>query len=103
MGEAREERKFDHPALVWRQVKQGLPEASRCLDAFEVSGQVMDHRTLLRGVWGPSYGDERNYLRTFIQRLRAKLEADPRNPRIIVTAGSRGYRFGEPAIVADDV
>jgi two-component system KDP operon response regulator KdpE len=62
------------------------------------AGQVMDHRTLLRTVWGPSYGDERNYLRTFIQRLRAKLEADPKNPQIIVTAGARGYRFGPPSV-----
>lgn len=61
------------------------------------AGQVIDHRTLLREVWGPSYGDERNYLRTFIQRLRVKLEKDPKSPEIIVTAGSRGYRFGAPA------
>jgi two-component system KDP operon response regulator KdpE len=63
----------------------------------EHPGQVMDHRTLLRTVWGPGYGDERNYLRTFIQRLRVKLEADPRNPEVIVTVGARGYRFGPPA------
>jgi two-component system KDP operon response regulator KdpE len=61
------------------------------------AGQVIDHRTLLREVWGPSYADERNYLRTFVQRLRSKLEADPKNPQIIVTAGSRGYRLGPPA------
>jgi two-component system KDP operon response regulator KdpE len=63
------------------------------------AGQVIDHRTLLHDVWGPSYGDERNYLRTFVQRLRTKLEADPKNPEIIVTAGSRGYRFGPAAVV----
>jgi two-component system, OmpR family, KDP operon response regulator KdpE len=63
----------------------------------EHAGQVMDHRTLLRKVWGPSYGDERNYLRTFIQRLRSKLEADPKSPAVIVTVGARGYRFGPPA------
>ena len=51
------------------------------------AGNVMDHRTLLRTVWGPTYGDERNYLRTFIQRLRSKLEDDPKNPSIIVTVG----------------
>jgi two-component system, OmpR family, KDP operon response regulator KdpE len=62
------------------------------------SGKVMDHRTLLRTVWGPAYGDERNYLRTFIQRLRAKLENDPAKPEIIVTVGARGYRFGLPSI-----
>ena len=61
------------------------------------AGQVMDHRTLLRTVWGPTYGDERNYLRTFIQRLRTKLENDPKNPELIVTVGARGYRFGAPA------
>ena len=63
------------------------------------AGQVMDHRTLLRTVWGPTYGDERNYLRTFIQRLRSKLESDPKNPEIIVTVGARGYRFGAPTTV----
>jgi two-component system, OmpR family, KDP operon response regulator KdpE len=61
------------------------------------AGQVMDHRTLLRTVWGPTYGDERNYLRTFIQRLRSKLEKDPKNPELVVTVGARGYRFGPPA------
>lgn len=58
------------------------------------AGQVMDHRTLLRTVWGPGYGDERNYLRTFIQRLRVKLEDDPKDPSVILTVGARGYRFG---------
>ncbi len=59
-------------------------------------GQVMDHRTLLREVWGASYTSERGYLRTFIQRLRTKLEDDPRAPELIVTAGTRGYRLGPP-------
>ena len=63
----------------------------------EHAGQLMDHRTLLRTVWGQGYGDERNYLRTFIQRLRTKLEADPKNPEVIVTVGARGYRLGPPA------
>lgn len=61
------------------------------------AGQILDHRTLLREVWGPAYGDERNYLRTFVQRLRVKLEKDPKNPEIVITAGTRGYRFGPPA------
>jgi two-component system KDP operon response regulator KdpE len=62
----------------------------------EHHGRLMDHRTLLRTVWGPGYGDERNYLRTFIQRLRQKLEIDPKNPEVIATVGARGYRFGPP-------
>lgn len=58
------------------------------------AGVVLDHRALLQRVWGPAYADERNYLRTFVQRLRVKLEADPAHPEIIVTVGHQGYRFG---------
>jgi two-component system KDP operon response regulator KdpE len=60
------------------------------------AGQVLDHRTLLQRVWGPGYANERNYLWTFIRRLRTKLEHDPAAPRVIVTAGRQGYRFGPP-------
>jgi two-component system KDP operon response regulator KdpE len=62
------------------------------------AGSVVDHRTLLREVWGPGYLHERNYLRTFVQRLRRKLEEDPRDPRLILTIGARGYRLGPPAV-----
>jgi two-component system, OmpR family, KDP operon response regulator KdpE len=58
---------------------------------------VMDYRALLHRVWGPAYGDERHYLRVFIQRLRQKLEQDPAHPEVIQTVPGRGYRFG-PAI-----
>ena len=58
--------------------------------------EVLDYRTLLQRVWGPAYASERNYLRTFVQRLRAKLEADPAEPSVITTASGRGYRFGGP-------
>jgi two-component system, OmpR family, KDP operon response regulator KdpE len=61
------------------------------------ANQVMDYRTLLHEVWGPAYGDERHYLRVFIQRLRIKLEQDPAHPEVIQTVPGRGYRFG-PAI-----
>jgi len=60
------------------------------------TGTVVDHRTLLREVWGASHVHERNYLWTFVQRLRQKLEDDPRSPRVIISAGSRGYRLGGP-------
>jgi two-component system KDP operon response regulator KdpE len=63
------------------------------------AGQVKDHRTILRSVWGSAYGDERNYLRTFIGRLRTKLEDDPHNPKIIQTVGTRGYRFATSSII----
>ena len=61
------------------------------------AGKVMTHSQLLRQVWGPAYGDERHYLRVFIQRLRIKLEHDPAHPEVIQTVPGRGYRFG-PAL-----
>jgi two-component system KDP operon response regulator KdpE len=60
-------------------------------------GVVIDHRTLLRRVWGPSYAGEMGYLRAFVHRLRAKLEDDPAHPEVVVTVGRQGYRFGPAA------
>jgi two-component system KDP operon response regulator KdpE len=62
------------------------------------AGQVRDHRSLLREVWGPEYVDEWTYLRTFARRLRTKLETDPARPEVIVTVPGRGYRFGAAEI-----
>jgi len=58
------------------------------------AGRLMEQRTLLSRVWGPMYVGDRAYLRTFIQRLRRKLEVDPAAPAVIVTVGRQGYRLG---------
>lgn len=60
----------------------------------ENMGKVLDHRVLLGRVWGAEYVGDRNYLRTFVQRLRRKLEVDPANPTLIETVGRQGYRLG---------
>ena len=59
-------------------------------------GKVMTHRELLHNVWGPEYGEEIEYVRTFITQLRRKIEDDPSNPRFIVTEPRIGYRFVKP-------
>ena len=51
------------------------------------------HTKLLQAVWGPDYGDEVEYLRTFVNRLRRKIEIDPSNPRHLLTEPWIGYRF----------
>ncbi|MCI0438843.1 MAG: response regulator transcription factor [Chloroflexi bacterium] len=56
-------------------------------------GKVLTHRELLREVWGPEYGDETEYLRTFIKQLRRKLEPDPSRPSRILTQPGIGYRL----------
>jgi two-component system KDP operon response regulator KdpE len=59
-------------------------------------GKVLTHRMLLQSVWGPEYGEESEYLRVYINRLRHKLEADPANPRYLLTEPAVGYRFVSP-------
>ena len=56
-------------------------------------GKVLTYRMLLQRVWGPEYGDETEYLRVFIGRLRRKLEPDPASPRYLVTEPRVGYKF----------
>lgn len=61
------------------------------------AGKVLTHREILHSVWGPEYGDELEYVRTFINQLRRKIEEDPASPRYIVTEQRTGYRFAKQA------
>lgn len=55
--------------------------------------KVLSHRTILQQVWGPEYGNESEYLRVYIGRLRRKLEDDPSSPKHLLTEHGMGYRF----------
>lgn len=59
------------------------------------AGEPIPHARLLKSVWGPEYGNELEYLRTFIRQLRMKIEDEPRNPRYLLTEPYVGYRFNE--------
>lgn len=58
--------------------------------------KTLTHRELLQAVWGPDYGDELEYLRVFVNRLRKKIEPDPSKPQFLVTDAWAGYRFQLP-------
>ena len=57
------------------------------------SGNVVMHQHLLREVWGSSHIDDTHYLRIFVRKLRRKIEADPTQPRILLTELGIGYRI----------
>jgi len=57
------------------------------------TGKVLPHRAILQHVWGPEYGEEAEYLRVYIGRLRQKIEVDPLNPTYLYTERGVGYRF----------
>ena len=59
-------------------------------------GTPVTHTKLLRSVWGPEYGTELEYLRSFVKTLRQKIEEDPAKPKYIVTEPWVGYRFCNP-------
>jgi two-component system KDP operon response regulator KdpE len=56
-------------------------------------GRVITHRQLLKEVWGPSSGEQTQYLRVYMGQLRHKLEDNPGRPRFLTTEPGVGYRF----------
>ena len=60
--------------------------------------KVLTHRQILRELWGPNAEGQTHYLRTYMLRLRRKLEEDLDTPRYFQTESGVGYRFtSEPA------
>jgi two-component system, OmpR family, KDP operon response regulator KdpE len=56
------------------------------------AGRLCTHRFLLQRVWGPSYGEQTEYLRVYIANLRKKLD-DPTDPQLLLTEPGMGYRL----------
>ena len=60
------------------------------------AGRLMLYEELLTQVWGPEYRDDVQILRTWISRLRSKLESDPNTPPLIRTVPKTGYIIDHP-------
>jgi two-component system KDP operon response regulator KdpE len=58
------------------------------------AGKVLTHKFILREVWGGE--TDVQYLRIYIRTLRQKLEADPQQPKLILTEQGVGYRLKGP-------
>jgi two-component system, OmpR family, KDP operon response regulator KdpE len=59
------------------------------------AGAVVTHKQVLTAIWGPAHTEDTQYLRVYVGHLRQKIEADPDDPRIIVTEPGIGYRVAE--------
>jgi two-component system, OmpR family, KDP operon response regulator KdpE len=55
-------------------------------------GKVLTHRNILQRVWGPEATGRTEYLRTYANQLRKKLQDDPGSPRLVTEPGV-GYRL----------
>lgn len=58
-------------------------------------GRVVTHRRLLADVWGAEFVEHTHYLRIYMGQLRAKIEADPAEPRFLLTETGVGYRLAD--------
>jgi DNA-binding response OmpR family regulator len=56
-------------------------------------GVLRSHAELLRGVWGPTYGEETQILRVTMRNLRSKLAVASPGRTFVVTEYGLGYRF----------
>jgi two-component system KDP operon response regulator KdpE len=66
------------------------------LELARQPGRVITHRKLLVELWGPGAVEHTNYLRVHMAALRRKIEADPAQPRWLLTEAGVGYRMREP-------
>jgi two-component system KDP operon response regulator KdpE len=90
-----------------RLVKRGGTEIHLTPKEFELlhllmshAGLPLTHARILASVWGPEYGSELEYLRTFVRQLRKKLGDAASSPRYLVTDSQVGYRFRADADIS---
>jgi two-component system KDP operon response regulator KdpE len=56
-------------------------------------GLVVTHDQLLKEIWTGNQRDNIQYLRILVRKLRQKIEADPNDPRLLITESGVGYRL----------
>jgi two-component system KDP operon response regulator KdpE len=62
------------------------------------AGKLMLYGELLTRIWGPEYRDDVQILRTWVSRLRHKIEQEPDQPAIIRTIPKTGYMIDQPPV-----
>lgn len=58
-------------------------------------GEVLDRDTIFNACWGSQYFPNSRTLDQHISKLRKRIEADPKQPKLIMTVHGRGYRYDE--------
>ncbi|AKK10525.1 MtrAB system response regulator MtrA [Corynebacterium uterequi] len=91
--------RIDVPAHT---VKRGHQEISLTPLEFDLllqlaskPGQVFSREELLEAVWGYRHASDTRLVNVHVQRLRAKIEQDPDQPKIVLTVRGVGYKTGK--------
>lgn len=70
------------------------PKEFRLLDLLLRSGgRLLTRSQILSALWGDGASPDGKTLDALIRRLRAKIEADPQHPALLITVRGRGYRL----------
>jgi two-component system response regulator MtrA len=85
--------------LAGRTVTRGGSDVALTRTEFDLlvelvrhAGQVLSRDVLLDRIWGYDYLGDSRLVDVAIQRLRAKIEADPTAPQLVVTVRGAGYK-----------
>ncbi len=61
------------------------------------AGRPFSRNVLLQELWESDVEEYKSNISVFVSRLRRKIEADPDNPKYLLTVHGVGYRFVEPS------
>jgi two-component system KDP operon response regulator KdpE len=61
--------------------------------ALTQAGQPLGHEEILKALWGARRPEDVGHLRVVVRQLRLKIEDDPSEPRMLMTAPGIGYIF----------
>jgi DNA-binding response OmpR family regulator len=78
-----------------REIELTAKEFDLLLHFARAPGRVFSREQLLDAVWGGAHSGYAHTVNSHINRLRAKLEADPANPRYLRTVWGVGYKFAD--------
>ena len=86
------------PRHLGRRARAADPKGVQILATLAASpGTVLSREQLVEAAWGPEFVGETSSITVFIKKLRAKIEDDPTEPRIIETVWGIGYRLDPEA------
>ena len=83
--------------IAGKSVSLTKTELSVLTALLEAEGKIIDRDELLSRVWGYDYLGDSRMVDAHVHRLRHKIEADPTNPRIVLSVRGLGFRVG-PAV-----
>ena len=82
--------------LDGKEISLTITESRILAHLMRNAGHIVTHSSLAESVWGNDYPGAADSLKVHIRRLREKIEANPSQPRFILTKAGVGYFLAKP-------